>query len=181
MLEDAKESFQENENALHFYYNREERIAKAPANVQEYYRGGMKPVRGIKVFFTKQNRYVTFALIFFVGVFWVYTGFNKSRDYAKINDIDCQIQAFSYEEQIFVSIGCKKNKKSTRTAPAKIDAEIFFVDADNQLSYKTELGMIYEKGEEFLRTKVSDYEIVRVDAIINVDGIEKEISSTVKR
>ena len=65
MFEDIEEIVPDNEadKPLVFRYNREERIAKAPKLVQDYYNGNLKPVRGIRIFFTKQNRYIFFALI----------------------------------------------------------------------------------------------------------------------
>ena len=67
MFEDVEEFVPDDEadKKLKYYYNREERIAKAPQLVKDYYAGKMKPVRGFRIFFTKQNRYIFFALIFF--------------------------------------------------------------------------------------------------------------------
>lgn len=178
---DEGHSQKEEENKLHFYYNREERIARAPKNVQDYYNGGMRPVRGIRVFFTKQNRYILFALIFFVGVIWVYTGFNRTRNYSLINGIDCNLQAFAYDEEVFTTIKFNVNKRTTNISPKKISAEIFLIDPNNQVSQKDSMSLVFEKGEEYLRSKYTDYDIIRVDVIVNIDGEEKELSCAVKR
>lgn len=169
------------EEKLHFYYNREERIAKAPANVQEYYRGGMRPVKGIKVLFSKQNRWIFLSLIFFVAVTLIYNGFNKSRNYALINSLDCEIQAFCYEEEIFVNLKVKRNKSSTEIKPKNVEAEFFVIDPNNQVGDKKTELLCYEGGEQIIRAKFTDFDIIRVDAIVNVDGEEKEISTPVKR
>ena len=81
MFEDVEEIVPDDEadKKLKFYYNREERIARAPKLVQDYYNGNLKPVRGFRIFLTKQNRYIFFALIFFVGATWIYNGLNKTR------------------------------------------------------------------------------------------------------
>lgn len=171
----------EENNELHFYYNREERIAKAPQIVKDYYNGGMRPVRGIRVFFTKQNRYILFALIFFVGVVWVYSGFNRTRNYSLINGIDCDLQAFAFDEEIYTTIKFSLNKKTKEISPKKVTAEVFLIDPNNQVSNKETLSFIYESGEEYLRSKYTDYDIIRVDVIVNIDGEEKELSSAVKR
>ena len=67
MFEDIEEIVPDNEadKPLVFRYNRAERIARAPKLVQDYYNGKMKPVRGIRIFFTPQNRYIFLALIQF--------------------------------------------------------------------------------------------------------------------
>ena len=180
------------EGEFHYYYNREEPIAKASPQVQEYYRGGMRPVRGFKVLFNRQNRFVLFALVIFVGSVWVYTGFNKTRAYSTIGDINFELTAFSYEEEVYTSIQMKPNTKTKKTkaavsenaavaAPKKVTAEIFVIDPNNQVGDKRTLSEIYAGGEQFLRTKFTDYDIIRVDVILNVDGEEKELSAQVKR
>lgn len=179
-VEDSRPDKKE-EAPLKFYYNREERIARAPKIVQDYYNGGMKPVRGIRVFFTKQNRYILFALIFFVGAVWVYTGLNRTRNYSLVNGIDCNLQAFSYGEEVYTTIKFNLNKKTTEISPKKINADIFLIDPNNQVVNKDTLGMVFESGDEYLRSKYTDYDIIRVDVIINIDGEEKELSTTVKR
>lgn len=169
------------EEGLHYYYNRNDRIKKAPKIVQDYYNGKMKPEKGIKVLFNKNNRYIFLALIFFVGAYYVYSGLSRTKSYAKINEIDCEIQAFVYEEQVFISSSFKRNPKSKKTAPADISIEFSIVDVDKQVVHKEVQSLLYKDGEQFLRTKFYDYDIIRVDALVTVDGESKEITCQVKR
>lgn len=171
----------EGEEELHYFYNREERIKKAPKIVQDYYSGKMKPERGIRVLFNKNNRYVFFALIFFVGAYYIYSGLNKTKNYAKINEIDCELQAFVYEEQVYISSSFKRNPKSKKTEPANISADFSIVDVDKQVVHKETQSLTFKEGEQFLRTKFYDYDIIRVDALVTVDGESKEITCQVKR
>lgn len=169
------------DSGFHYYYNREERLKNAPQIVQDYYNGGMRPVRGFKIFFTKQNRFIFFALIFFVGAAWIYTGLNKTRAYAQLQGINFELTTFEYEEEIFVSIKMKRSKKSQDTNPHKVDAQIFVIEPNNQVGDKQFLSEVYAEGEQYIRTKFTDYDIIRVDVILTVGDEEKEISSTVKR
>lgn len=166
---------------LHFFYNREERIKNAPQIVQDYYNGKMRPVRGFKIFFTKQNRFIFFALIFFVGAAWIYTGLNKTRAYAQLQGINFELTSFEYEEEIFISLKMKRSKNSKSIKPEKINAQVFVIDPNNQISDKQVLSDIYTDGEQYLRTKFTDYDIIRVDMILTVGNEEKEISASVKR
>ena len=166
---------------LKFYYNREERIAKAPKLVQDYYEGKMKPVRGFRIFFTKQNRYIFFALIFFVGASWIYTGLNKTRAGTTLAGINFELSAFSYEEEVYVSLQMKRSKNAKSEAPVSVDAEFFAIDPNNQVGDKRNGQLIYDEGEKYIRTKFTDYDIIRVDVILNADGQEKELSAEVKR
>ena len=75
----------------------------------------------------------------------------------------------------------KRSKKSKSTAPVAINVEYFVIDPNNQISDKRADSIIYSEGEQYLRTKFTDYDIIRVDAIINAGGEEKELSAQVKR
>ena len=183
MFEDVEEIVPDNEadKKLVFRYNREERLARAPQIVRDYYDGKMKPVRGFRIFFTKQNRYIFFALIFFIGATWIYTGLNKTRAGTTLEGINFELTAFSYEEEVYVSLAMKRSKKSKSTAPVSVNAEYFAIDPNNQVGDKRADSTIYSEGEQYLRTKFTDYDIIRVDVILNVGGQEKELSALVKR
>ena len=183
MFEDVEEfkPADGSEQPLKFYYNRDERIAKAPQLVKDYYEGKLKPVRGFRIFFTKQNRYIFFALIFFIGATWIYTGLNKTRAGTTIADINCELTAFSYEEEIYVSLQMKRSKRSKSTTPVPFNVTFFAIDPNNQVGDKRNDSLVYSEGEQYLRTKFTDYDIIRVDVIIDADGKEKELSALVKR
>ena len=72
------------EPELHYFYNREERIKNAPPIVQEYYNGGLRPVRGFKILFVnKTNRLMFFMILFFVGfIFCNSSSFSLTTDVA---------------------------------------------------------------------------------------------------
>ena len=177
----VEEGRPECEQPLHYFYNREERIAHAPQNVKDYYAGKMQPVRGIKVLFQKQNRYILLALVLFVSFTWMYTGFNKNRNYAKFDDIAVEMQSFSYDGEVYTNIKIKPVKENSIIKPVKIDADVYFVNLDNQPVEKKEVSMMYSKGEEYLRTKYSDYDIIRIDAVVTVGDVSKELSTQVSR
>ncbi len=183
MFEDVEEFVPDDEadKKLKYYYNREERIAKAPQLVKDYYAGKMKPVRGFRIFFTKQNRYIFFALIFFVGATWIYTGLNKTRAGTTLSGINFELTAFSYEEEVYVSLQMKRSSRSKDVAPVPVAAEFFAIDPNNQVGDKRNGQLVYDEGEKYIRTKFTDYDIIRVDVILNAGGTEKELSAEVKR
>ena len=183
MFEDVEEIVPDNEadKKLKFYYNREERIAKAPKLVQDYYNGKLKSVRGFRIFFTPQNRYIFFALIFFVGASWIYTGLNKTRAGTTLNGVNFELTAFSYEEEVYVSLQMKRSKNAKNNMPLPVEAEFFAIDPNNQVGDKRQGQLVYDEGEKYIRTKFTDYDIIRVDVILNAGGTEKELSAEVKR
>ncbi len=183
MFEDVEEIVPDNEadKKLKFYYNREERIAKAPKLVQDYYNGKLKPVRGFRIFLTPQNRYIFFALIFFVGASWIYTGLNKTRAGTTLQGVNFELTAFSYEEEVYVSLQMKRSKNAKNNMPLPVEAEFFAIDPNNQVGDKRHGQLVYDEGEKYIRTKFTDYDIIRVDVILNAGGTEKELSAEVKR
>ena len=183
MFEDVEEIVPDNEadKKLKFYYNREERIAKAPKLVQDYYNGKLKPVCGFRIFFTPQNRYIFFALIFFVGASWIYTGLNKTRAGTTLQGVNFELTAFSYEEEVYVSLQIKRSKNAKNNMPLPVEAEFFAIDPNNQVGDKRQGQLVYDEGEKYIRTKFTDYDIIRVDVILNAGGTEKELSAEVKR
>ena len=183
MFEDVDEFVPDKEadKKLIFRYNREERIAKAPQIVQDYYNGGLRPVRGIKIFFTKQNRYIFFALIFFIGATWIYTALNKTRAGTTLAGVNFELTAFSYEEEVYVSLQMKRSSRSREKGPVNVQTEFFAIDPNNQVGDKRLGQLLYEDGEQYIRTKFTDYDIIRVDVILNAGGYEKELSAEVVR
>ena len=180
MFKNVEEVRPDGEQPLHFYYNREERIAKAPPQVQEYYRGGMRPVKGFKVFFTKQNRYIFIALLFFVGVTFVYNGFSKTRDSATLGGVDFELTANRFRDEVYVRVAMERNRKVDDNIPVSLVADIFSINGDNQVQDKQQVVWVYNEGEEFIETKFPDYDIIRIDIMLKIGDEEKEISSIVR-
>ena len=181
MFEDVDEGHAEGEEKLVFRYNREERLRNAPQIVRDAYEGKMNPVRGFKILWVnKSNRYILLSLIIFVGFVWVFTTISSTKSYAKINNIAFEISAFSFQDEVYVTLKVNDKSADEKSAPVKVETEIFFINNDNQIIEKKELSLVYGSGEQTLATKARDYDIIRVDAIINAADKEKEVSVAVK-
>lgn len=186
MFEDVEEGYTEGEKPVKFYYNREERIAKAPEIVKKYYRGEMYPVKGFKALFTGSNKYILISLVLFVGAIWVYSGFNRTRNYTKIQGIDCEVVSYSYEDQVYSSVSYKWNPRTDagNKGDRVIKTEIFLVDGDKQVVNKDVQTITYSANAiepVYVRVKHTDYDIIRCDVIVTVGNIERELSTVVKR
>ncbi len=182
MFENVDEGHADGEEKLVFRYNREERLKSAPQIFRDYYDGKMQPVRGFKVLWVnKSNRYILLSLVLFIGFVWVYTAINNTRSTGKINNTLFTQTSFAFQEEIYVNIKVQNKKADEKSPPVKVEAELFFINNDNQVIEKKELSLIYSNGEKSLTTKVTDYDIIRVDTIITAEGKEKELSSAIKR
>ena len=183
MFENVEEGHpdKDEDKTLHFYYSREHRLQNAPQIVKDYYDGKMKPVRGFKVLFNKQNRYILFALVFFVGAVWIYSGLNGLRYSTKIGNVLVELQASSFEEEIYTTVKLYDKKNSTYQTALPVTAEVKLINNDNQMVNKDNLDFMYSGGEQFLRTKATDYDIIRVDAVVSIGKEKKELSANIKR
>lgn len=186
MFEDVDEGHVDGEekSKFHYYYNREERIAHAPKIVQDYYNGGMRPQKGFKVLFkNKSNRFILLTLVFFIAFTWIYNGLNNTRNSASVGSFIFELQAFEFEEEIFVTLKSKKSKKSkdTEIFNIPVEVEVSFINNDNAV-FKTEtLIDTISDAENNLRTRTTDYDIIRIDAVVKVQDEVKELSTFVKR
>ena len=92
-----------------------------------------------------------------------------------------ELTAFSYEEEVYVSLQMKRSSRSREKGPINVQAEFFAIDPNNQVGDKRLGQLLYEDGEQYIRTKFTDYDIIRVDVILNAGGYEKELSAEVVR
>ncbi|MDE5899579.1 MAG: hypothetical protein K2H09_10025 [Treponemataceae bacterium] len=141
---------------LHFYYNREERLARAPEIVREYYAGrGPRPVRGFfrVLVATRGNRFLLFAVVVFMAAVWMFT-FLSGRNAASIAGTSAELSAFSYEDCVYASVRLAGGS----AVPAAVPVSVQFtaIEASGQPCASAEALDFYEGGELFLRTKITD-------------------------
>lgn len=180
LFKDVDEGHFDGETPIHYYYNREERIQRAPQIVKDYYDGKLNPKRGLKAIFEKPvNRFTFFALVFFVGFVWIYNGLINTKNITKINDIPFELTSVCINETVYSTVKIKENKKNIN--PQKIFVYVLYINSDNIVQDKYELSCIYSGKEESLHTKAFDFELIRVEAVIKVGDEEKEIFTSIKR
>lgn len=190
------EGYSEGEEHLHFYYNQEERLKRAPKIVQDYYSGEFKLNKGFRVLVANRgNRFILIVLVLcllMVGFTSLFASFDKG----KIENLNFTLSAFSFEEEIYVSLkvnSAKRKsfpvnsnaenssdaKKSGTEIPVKVDFSCF--DADKQLIFTKTIEGIFSGEELYIRTKFSDYDILSVRS--DVEALERKctLTSTVQR
>lgn len=181
MFEDVDEVRPDGEQPVHFYYSREHRLASAPQSVRDYYDGKMKTPRGLKVLFNKQNRFVLFGLLLVVGFGLGYSGLYRTKAYTKIQGINIELQAFLYGDEVYTSVKMKRNPKSGDKEKKIVEADIMVIDPNKQVGDKKSLSCVYEDGEQFMRAKFTNFDIIRVDAVITIGEEKKELTAEVRR
>ena len=114
-----------------------------------------------------------FALIIFVAATWIFTGLNKTRAYGKLGNISMELQGFSYGEEIYVTLKLQDKDANESSVPVKVDVEFHLLGPENQIMEKEAMSMVYRNGEEYFRTKHTDYDIIKVEAIVTSGEQEK--------
>ncbi|MCR5495898.1 MAG: hypothetical protein K6F15_09700 [Treponema sp.] len=182
------EGYADGEEPLHFYYNREERIKNAPKIVQDYYSGKFdNSSRGLfkTLFATRGNRFMFAGILIFMIFIWVYS-FIIDSAFSSVCGSKVDFKSFAYEETIysslkFNSLDEKALKQNKDSLPVKLRVTLSAVDSAGGISDEVQEIVIFSGEELFVRTKFSDYDIVKVDAVI-YDGIEeKKFVSFVER
>lgn len=187
------EGYPDGEKPLHFHYNREERIKKAPKIVQDYYAGKIfndKP--GIKGLFkslvsTKTNKFLLFSLVFFMAVIYIFSFLQKNQNYV-VFETPCELEAFSYDERILVSLKFlqKTEKTQNQEETEKIQKEFKIIfsayNSEGAKCYESEeFYKRYDGNETFLRAEFTDYDIIKVEAEIYYNGSADKISCRISK
>ncbi|MDE6718780.1 MAG: hypothetical protein K2J68_02870 [Treponemataceae bacterium] len=185
-------SEEEKESAIHFHYDRNERINNAPKIVQDFYSGKMKIEKG---FFrilvaNKFNRVMLFTVaLFFVVVLGV--NFLQNPTLGVCAGFECELSAFAYGDEILAQVKIHALQKSLRDKNFRIDeyvaekkevAAIFdFLDGESEIATRSQKSGFLQKNEFFLRTNVPNYDIIKVCAQVEILGERVELSANVKR
>ena len=183
-LKELNEGFEDGEKPLHFYYNREERIARAPKIVKDYYAGKLDcRKKGLfKVMFANRgNRFMFAGLVIFMAFIWIYSVIS-ARTALSLAGTTAEISAFSYEETVYVSfkLNERKNKsKDDLSDPLKMNVKIAAYDSDSAVCNTYEEDIIYDGSELFVRTRFSDYDIMTVVAEVRFGSEYKKFAARV--
>lgn len=166
---------------LHFYYNREERLKHAPQNVRDFYNGtGGRPVKGLfrVLIATKSNRFILIAVGLFAAFVWFYSAFSE-RNSASVAGASVSLSAFSYEDFVYASLKLTPIKGKEPDRPLPVTVVFSAVDNTGAVNAEQSVTELYEGREAFIRTKLSDYDIIRIDAALSVQDEERRLSAAV--
>jgi hypothetical protein len=181
---DIDEGYPDGEKPLHFYYNREERIKHAPKIVKDYYEGkGTHPPRGLfrALVATRANRLMLMAVVACTILVLFMTVLSGRPDRKQIGPAAVGLSAFSFEDSIYVSLHFESATAQQISVNDPVSVTVDAVDADGQISAQQVLQGIFTGREYFLRTKFSDYDIIKVLAVVKIAGKTETLTASVQR
>jgi hypothetical protein len=170
---DADESEDKDEfegKPLVFYYNREERIARAPKIVRDYYDGKNQPVTGlVKVLVATPAKRALFFSIIALCVIIVFLNYSLGTDSSgRADGIPVSLSAFAFEDVVYISLRFDEVPRPGERRD--VSAEITIFNADDQVFETRNFRQIYTGKELFIRTTIPDYDILRIEAVVALSG-----------
>lgn len=184
---------------MHYYYNRDERIRNAPKIVQDYYSGKFNPKGGIfkSLVSTTGNKMLLVCIVVCAAAV-VYLYNTGDKPYRKhIAGAEAGIAAFSYEDEVYVSVTVKTNDSAAKSHSMQqaesgndangeggevissdniVEAAFTVLDADSENVGTSKITGALQDGEAVLRMKFQDYDARRVNAAVTYGGETKTLS-----
>ena len=186
-IDEGHPDYKPGEEPFHFFYNREERIARAPHIVQEYYAGrGPRPVKGLfrNLVSTKGNRFMLSSIVVFAAFLWIFSFFS-GRNASKIAGTSASLSAFSYEESVYATLRFdgleEKSSGSENVIQIPISVVFSAVESSGAECDRAEVSALYEGKELFVRTKFTDYDIIKIRCEVTAAVETKTFEAVVAR
>ncbi len=164
MFEEVQET-KDSEDQLVFYYNREERLKKAPKNVQDYYSGKMQ-VGGpglIKALVsTKANRFIFFAIVIFAAVIFWQSWFGNKPGKKTVQGIPVELIVSEIDDYARVLIKFDENlPKYDHSQGILIEGEINYLEEKGEIIKNEKISLNYDGNKNWLKTECSSYGIIK--------------------
>lgn len=178
---------EENDDSLTFHYKRSERLKSAPKMVQDYYSGEYKmPPKGLfkMLVYTKSSRIMLIVLIICL-VMTLFIGILKpGADEGNYADVPMKLTAFSFQDSVYTQLILKvpeKNPENYEDSEMQVDVDFNFYDVDGAQTASIRKTDIYKGNELAIGTTSSDYDILKVEAVVTIGNEQSVMKATVKR
>ncbi|MBR7064391.1 MAG: hypothetical protein IKI31_04525 [Treponema sp.] len=178
------EGFAEGEEIFHYYYSHDERVKNAPKIVKDFYEGKSTPPKGFFKILTASpvNRMGLFSIFVFMSVIILFSHTNGKSYQKNVGGMQFSLSSFSFSDEVFVSVSYEKSlKKKIENAEAKI--EIYTIDNQNAIVDFYEENVFFDDADEsvIIRKKFTDYDIVKVRAVVLFNDETKTLTANVKK
>ena len=166
------ESYENEDEKIVYHYGKPgERFKNADESVKKFYEELENPSK--KGFFsalvkTKTSRMLLITIIALMAMIFIISNFDKTSS-ASINGIPLQLSAFSFEDDVYVSLKMTSVESMQNEVPLTVQVLVKACTAEKQIVSSAELAGFYNGQETFLRTSFKDYDILYIEADIQVN------------
>ena len=184
-IEESRDPEDEAQGKFHYYYNREERLSKAPQIVQEFYENGGKfQKKGFfKFMFEKKSTRFLFLSLVVVCAFSFGIRFLQTNVQHKIAGTSVQFSAISIDETVYprVKFEALRDKSKALNDGAAVQVVFKAYESSGIICDEKTVSDIFTGDELFVGTRFSDYDIISVSAEIKSGDEEKVLFAKVVR
>ncbi len=168
------------EENLHFYYNRDERVRRAPDIVRSHYDGSEKlPPKGFfkSLTHTKSSRFLLGSIVLLIIMILFATNIDLDSKSGTIDSIPFSLSAFKFEESAFVTV-----KADETIVQDDIPVSVYFyaLDSENTIVEQSSIHSIFDGKENFYRTTFSKYDIMFIECEVLLNGKTLELKTNVQ-
>lgn len=181
------EGHEDGEEALHYYFDHDERIKRAPKIVRDYYEGkGPRPVKGVfkNLVAGKGNRLMLVCVVVLAAFIFVWSFFSDKPNKKTFDGAKASLAAFSFEDDVYASVRLSPDggrSDGQRETSGAVSVKFFAVDDQGETVLSAEKSERFDGEEISIRAKFPDYDIIKVSAEVVFRGETKTLSSPVDK
>ncbi|MCH5291240.1 MAG: hypothetical protein J1D88_05690 [Treponema sp.] len=199
---------EEEADALVFHYQRGSFRSRENERARNLATGTNQPRGGLfrSLVATRGNRLMLMVMLMTVVVVASVTLFGRSSSEHTVDGVYCLLDSFSYDDTVYATLSLSlpasgsaspggyfglfraapgAHAEETREAPAveprQISVQFVAFDSDGGQSFREEQDTVFDGGKTALRMTCPDYDIVRVEAVVNGPSGSVTLSSAVTR
>ena len=174
---DQIDGYDEGEKPLVFHHKAGEYRKTEPQFAQDIASGKTTAKRGFfrVLVSTKGNRSMFMVLCIAFAIVFLVSTFGKNAYEAKVNNVSCNLKAFSFDEKVYVTLELKqpdsqlkkrdKNKPATVT-PQNVQAGFELYNTDKAVADKRISTCLYDGSGQFVRETFENYDITQVKCTV---------------
>ena len=184
-LENQVDGYGEGDEAVIWNHKKFGYRDKEPAMYRDLAEGKNKPTKGLfKVLVsTKMNRMVFTAMVICFALIFIISILNGKPNQGTVNGVFCEMTAFSFDEDVYVSVAMKDagGKKKTISGPKELSLKFIAVNSDNADSDSSEVEFVFNpSGENVCRTTFKNYELIKIKANVKCGNDSEDLNCAVE-
>lgn len=174
---DQIDGYGEGEKPLAFHHKAGEYRKTEPQFAQDLASGKTTAKRGFfrVLVATKGNRSMFMVLCIAFAIVFIVSIFGKNSYEATVNNVFCNLKAFSFDEKVYVTLEMKqpdsqmkkREKDTVSTVPPQTVQTVFeLYNTDKAVAEKRDGSCMYDGSGQFVRETFENYDITQVKCTV---------------
>lgn len=166
-----------------FHYNRRRRLENGPQDVRHVYDQPLVPQSGfLRVLVANRAlKSIFFSIIIMSVVIGVVTLVTGPPDRVLLNDIPFELNAFLFEETVYVTLTAGSDTTLKPEFPLLVEAVLTATDRTGTDLDHRDLMTVWNGGEQAMRTTFVDHELIKITAQVKIDKNEAMMYVLIER